>query len=263
MSEHEQLRIELRKIEKWEKDQKGLFFWERLARLPFSALDKVTPKFIHQKIEKLLDEIAKYVDNGGQYLANTSATLEKASAQLQEKKQLSIEDIQHLSLQEMDELAEHFIEVRKKNAQLQGATTGVGGIFTLAIDVPFVLGLTLKTLQEVAVSYGYDPTEQEERIFMVKCMQFSSSDIVGKRAILEELASGNRTQSLQQLQGWREVFLTYRDNLGWKKLFQMIPIAGMVFGAYINKQAINDIGEVGMMLYRKRRILEKVSQSQQ
>jgi hypothetical protein len=36
----------------------------------------------------------------------------------------------------------------------------------------------------------------------------------------------------------------------------------MVFGAYINKQAINDIGEVGMMLYRKRRILEKVSQSQ-
>lgn len=123
------------------------------------------------------------------------------------------------------------------------------------------MGLTLKTLQEVAVSYGYDPTEQEERIFMVKCMQFSSSDIVGKRAILEELASGNRTQSLQQLQGWREVFLTYRDNLGWKKLFQMIPIAGMVFGAYINKQAISDIGEVGMMLYRKRRILEKVSQS--
>ncbi len=127
MSEHEQLRVELRKIEKWEKDQKGLFFWERLARLPFSALDKVTPKFIHQKIEKLLDEIAKYVDNGGQYLANTSATLEKASAQLQEKKQLSIEDIQHLSLQEMDGLAEYFIEVRKKNAQLQGATTGVGG----------------------------------------------------------------------------------------------------------------------------------------
>src|SRR6478736_5514470 len=241
MSEHEQLRVELRKIEKWEKDQKGLFFWERLARLPFSALDKVTPKFIHQKIEKLLDEIAKYVDNGGQYLANTSATLEKASAQLQEKKQLSIEDIQHLSLQE--------------------TTTWVGVIFTLAIDIPFVLGLTLKTLQEVAVSYGYDPTEQEERIFMVKCMQFSSSDIVGKRAILEELASGNRTQSLQQLQGWREVFLTYRDNLGWKKLFQMIPIAGMVFGAYINKQAISDIGEVGMMLYRKRRILEKVSQS--
>lgn len=253
----EQLAKELKKIEKWEKSQKGLFFWEKLLRLPFAALDKVTPKFIHEKIEKLLDEVAKYIDNGGQYLANTSATLEKASKRLKEK-ELTLTDIQQLSVQEMDELANAFIEARQKNAKIQGATTGLGGIFTLAIDVPFVLGLTLKTLQEVAVSYGYDPTKQEERVFMIKCMQFSSSDIVGKRAILEELAEGKREQSLSQLQGWKEVFTTYRDNWGWKKLFQMIPIAGMIFGAYVNKQAIGDIGEIGMMLYRKRRILERL-----
>ncbi len=255
----EQLAKELKKIEKWEKGQKGLFFWEKLLRLPFAALDKVTPKFIHAKIEKLLDEVAKYIDNGGQYLANTSATLEKASKRLEEK-ELTLTDIQQLSIQEMDELANAFVETRQKNAQIQGATTGIGGIFTLAIDVPFVLGLTLKTLQEVAVAYGYDPTKQEERVFMVKCMQFSSSDIVGKQAILEELAEGKRAQSLSQLQGWREVFTTYRDNWGWKKLFQMIPIAGMIFGAYVNKQAIGDIGEIGTMLYRKRRILERLEQ---
>ncbi|TYR79065.1 EcsC family protein [Priestia megaterium] len=260
METRENLLLELKKIEKWEKNQKGLFFWEKLARIPFAALDKVTPKFIHEKIEKLLDEIAKYVDNGGQYLANTSATLEKASIRLEEEKQVSLTSIQQLSIKEMDELATYFVEGRQKNAKIQGATTGIGGIFTLAIDVPFVLGLTLKTLQEVAVAYGYDPTSQEERIFMVKCMQFSSADIVGKRAILEELAEENRGQSLSQLQGWREVFFTYRDNLGWKKLFQIIPIAGMIFGAYINKQAIGDIGEIGMMLYKKRRILERISQ---
>ncbi len=67
------------------KTKKDFFSGSGWLACLFSALDKVTPKFIHQKIEKLLDEIAKYVDNGGQYLANTSATLEKASAQLQEK----------------------------------------------------------------------------------------------------------------------------------------------------------------------------------
>lgn len=39
-----------------------------------------------------------------------------------------------------------------------------------------------------------------------------------------------------------------------KKLFQMIPVAGMIFGAFINKSMIEDIAEAGMMLYRKRRV---------
>ena len=39
----------------------------------------------------------------------------------------------------------------------------------------------------------------------------------------------------------------------------MIPIAGLIFGAFINRSAVNDIAEAGMMLYRKRRILERLS----
>ena len=61
------------------------------------------------------------------------------------------------------------------------------------------------------------------------------------------------------LQGWREVVFAYRDQLGWKKLFQMIPIAGLIFGAFINRGAVNDIAEAGKMLYRKRRIIERLA----
>lgn len=39
----------------------------------------------------------------------------------------------------------------------------------------------------------------------------------------------------------------------------MIPIAGLVFGAFINRSAVNDIAEAGKMLYRKRRILERLA----
>ena len=235
---------ELKAIEKWEKGQKGLFFWEKLGRLPFALLDKVTPKFLQDKINSLLDEIATYIDNGGQYLVNNEATLKKAAKVLSSNESLTLESVKELPLSDMEKVAESFISIRAKNAQIQGATTGIGGLFTLAIDIPLILGITLKTIQEVAVSYGYDPTNQEERIFMIKCMQFSSSDIVGKKAILEELTNPQRGQGFAQLQGWREVFMTYRDNFGWKKLFQMIPVAGMIFGAFINKAAIKDVGEV-------------------
>ena len=150
-------------------------------------------------------------------------------------------------------------------ATAQGASTGVGGIFTLAIDIPLLLGLQLKTLQDIAICYGYDPGEQIERLFIVKVLQFVSSDIVGKQAILATLSKfddpGEDTERfvMSELQGWREVFFTFRDQFGWKKLFQMIPIAGLVFGAFINRSAVKDIAEAGRMLYRKRRINERLN----
>ncbi len=67
---------------------------------------------------------------------------------------------------------------------------------------------------------------------------------------------------MSQLQGWREVVYTYRDNFGWKKLFQMVPVAGMIFGAFINRSMISDLSEAGMMLYRKRKILERLEKTQ-
>lgn len=120
----------------------------------------------------------------------------------------------------------------------------------------------MKALQELAICYGYDPNEKSERLFVVKCLQFASSDIVGKRAVLEELSrmtgDEEKSQMMSQLQGWREVVNAYRDNFGWKKLFQMVPIAGMVFGAFINRGTLKDVAEAGKMLYRKRRILERL-----
>jgi hypothetical protein len=40
----------------------------------------------------------------------------------------------------------------------------------------------------------------------------------------------------------------------------MVPIAGIIFGAFTNRSMINDLAETGMMLYQKRRILERLEQ---
>jgi hypothetical protein len=246
---------ELKKIEQWEQDQKDLWFWEKLGRLPFKVLDKLTPPIVHKKLGQLLDELGSYIQTGGQYLVNEAKMLEKFSVS-------SVEQIAHMPLEVMDRVCNELIESRVSFAQYQGATTGVGGLFTLAIDIPALLGLALKTLQEIAITYGYDPKEKKERIFIVKCLQFTSADIVGKKAILEQLTSfsNDQQQVFSQLQGWREVIMTFRDQFGWKKLFQFVPIVGIIFGAMFNKMFIENITETGKMLYRKRRILEKISQ---
>jgi hypothetical protein len=263
MESKEELIKELSIIEKWEQDQNSTWPWEKISRLPFILLDKITPKFIHDKIGILLDEIGAYIQSGGRYLTierNLYHTIEKEA-----KSSINtIADIKGLSLELMNKVSREVVEKRKKFAAIQGATTGVGGIFTLAIDIPAMLAVSLKTLQEIAIIHGYDLQEKSERVFIIKVLQFSLSDGVGKRSVLDELSTYYKKEEretaemVSQLQGWREVVYTYRDQFGWKKLFQMVPVAGMIFGAFINRSMISDLSEAGIMLYRKRKIVERL-----
>lgn len=258
----EWLQTELLKVEAWEKDQGDIWFWEKIGRLPFKIMDKWTPKFIQSKMGSLIDELGQYVQTGGSYLSSTS----KIKSYYPRMGIETTDDVKGLSISVMDKAVEGIAKNRKNLATMQGAGTGIGGIFTLSIDIPFLLGLQLKMLQDIAICYGYDPNDKKERLFIIKSLQFISSDIVGKQAILSQLSKFDKQDEetkrevLSEIQGWREVVLTYRDQFGWKKLFQMIPIAGLVFGAFINRSAINDIAEAGMMLYRKRRIIERLNE---
>ncbi|WP_251552530.1 EcsC family protein [Neobacillus muris] len=267
MESKAELMHELAIIEKWEKDQGNLWIWERLGRLPFKLLDKITPQFIHNKVGSLLEEIGSYIQTGGSYLIKKQTIFSMIEKETGHPIG-DMTDIQEISLSTMDKLSRELADKRKKAAAIQGASTGIGGFFTLAIDIPAIMAISLKTLQEMAIIHGYDPTEKSERVFIIKCLQFSSSDIVGKQAILNELSSfydhgSQSSEMVSQLQGWREVVFTYRDQFGWKKLFQMVPIAGMLFGAFTNRSMINDLAETGRMLYRKRRVLERLEQAKE
>jgi hypothetical protein len=253
----------LEEIKKWEEDQSDLWFWEKLGRIPFAILDKITPNVIQKYIGIALDELGSYIQTGGQYLTSQDRVLQKYSPHLlmQSSDEVTIDKIAHVPLALMNKVAEDNKANHTNFATVQGATTGFGGIFTLAIDIPLLLGTSLKILQEMAITYGYDPKEKEERIFIVKCLQFSSSDFVGKQAILKELTEMSTEQeAISKLQGWREVIFAYRDNYGWKKLFQMVPVLGMIFGAVINRYTIQDVAEAGQMLYQKRRVLAKMKE---
>lgn len=260
----EYLESELQIITKWEKEQKGLWFWEKIGRLPFKLLDKATPAFIQDKIALLLDELGSFVQSGGQYLTKEQSVFKRIEGYVPGEPITSVDDCANVSLLVMNSVSEDIKKANSKLATVQGASTGIGGIFTLSIDIPLLLSLSLKTLQDISLAYGFDPKDKEERVFMVKCLQFATADIVGKEAILNDLSSfhrneqADRKEMVSQLQGWREVVYTYRDQFGWKKLLQMIPIAGMVFGAFTNRSMIADVAEVGSMLYRKRRIMMRL-----
>lgn len=265
MEEREWLKAQLKEIEKWEKDQQKVWFWEKLSRLPFQMLDKLTPAFIQKKIGVLLDEMGHYIQSGGVYLTSEKGIIHQFQKKCADESIQRIEDIESAPIEIMDAISDQMGKNRTNLATVQGATTGVGGMFTLAADIPAVLGLSLKTLQDIAVTYGYDPKNKEERVFIIKCLQLNSADVVGKKSILKELKSyhaseGKHENMISQIQGWREVVYNYRDSFGWKKLFQLVPIAGILFGAASNRSQLKGIAETGIMQYRKRRILTRLEE---
>ncbi|MDQ0193657.1 EcsC family protein [Paenibacillus wynnii] len=263
----DQLQAALAEVTRWENSQNQLMIWDRVMRLPFKLLDKITPKIISDKIGLVLDELGSYIQNGGNYLVAGRKVGTIMAAQSVASGGL---ETGPYSLSVMNAASLQLSNSRRNFATAQGATTGFGGLFTLAADIPASLGLSLKVIQEIGLCYGYDPTEKTERIFTVKVMQFALSDIVGKKAILEELnlqtgGDGDITAgahaAISKIQGWREVITVYRDNWGLKKLLQTIPVAGMFFGAYTNRKTLEEVAEAARMLYRKRRILDRLARS--
>lgn len=261
MESRQWLEQELEQINKWERTQGKVRIWDRIGRIPFALLDKVTPDFIQDKLGKALDELGKFVQTGGGYLSS-----EKAVANYFSNQQVrTIADAAMMPVSAMDEAADRVAGTRTNIATVQGASTGFGGIFTLSLDIPVLLGLQLKTLQDIAMCYGFNPADPKERLFIVKVMQFVTSDNHGRDAILKQMGSLDagsekaRREMVSELKGWREVVMSFRDRWGMKKMFQLIPVAGLVFGAITNRSTISELAETGAILYRKRRIQERLA----
>lgn len=115
----EDLHQQLKEIEKWEKDQQKVWFWEKLSRLPFQLLDKLTPEFIQKKIGKLLDEVGSFVQTGGQYLTSEKQIIRMFQKKLPEEIFESLEDIRKAPLPVMDEIAEGMGKNRTNAATVQ------------------------------------------------------------------------------------------------------------------------------------------------
>ena len=79
------------------------------------------------------------------------------------------------TLEELAEEAEKIIQRYKKLAMVEGAGTGFGGFVLSAVDFPLLISIKLKLLQELAHLFGYPIKSLEERIYILKVLQFQFS----------------------------------------------------------------------------------------
>ena len=86
---------------------------------------------------------------------------------LEETKQFDIEaesikELRKTSIQNLDNVAQSFIESNTRVGTVSGIGTGLVGWAGLLADLPTLFTLSLRTIHQIALCYGYDVYSDEE-----------------------------------------------------------------------------------------------------
>jgi hypothetical protein len=148
-----------------------------------------------------------------------------------------------------------------------GATLGVVAI-AIAGDIAISLGLLGRSIAEIAVHYGYDPSEPEEEIFLMGVLSYSSAtSLQGKTAALTGLS--NLAQQMMRKATWKElekdvvvkaiqsIFTKLGIRLTHKRLAQVVPVVGGVISAGLSYDMQNRALRDASRVYRVRYLVDK------
>ncbi|MFC0557936.1 EcsC family protein [Halalkalibacter alkalisediminis] len=185
----------------------------------------------------------------------------------------SIEELQSLPLEQLDYLAEQLMAKQRLLALGQGGLTGMGGTFLLLADLPALAVIQLRSLQHLALVYGYDVRRPIEMVNMLKLFYVATVPKSYQAAEWDKLVQEVEQQDLDHVfyQGDDAIFQessleqltnqlakSFVITMLRKKMIQGVPIVGMAVGAGMNYRFSQQVIEIGQRFYQKRRLLENM-----
>lgn len=180
----------------------------------------------------------------------------------------SFSDIQALELEAIDKTVGYLAAKYKAVGAAEGAATGLAGAAGIAVDIPTLIGLALRACNEYAAYYGFDPSIQAERAFVMNLLSAASSPtqaakqvamaevtkisiMIGKRKTWKELEKLLTVQLIKRIAEALGIRLTKG------KLAQVVPILGSAVGAGYNAWYLGQVTEMASFMYRERFLIER------
>ncbi|HYE19886.1 MAG TPA: EcsC family protein [Tepidisphaeraceae bacterium] len=158
----------------------------------------------------------------------------------------------------------------------EGAATGAAGLPGLVADIPALLTIALRVVQQVGQCYGYDTTIGAEREYVLHVLRTGSTvDSKLKMSFLmimkeleqvlikvgwQKAASGVLGKELARLSltgGVQQMAKALGVQLTQRKALQIVPVVGAVVGGAFNATFLNDVAKAAYMSYRRRFMSER------
>jgi hypothetical protein len=177
-------------------------------------------------------------------------------------------DLERLDLRDVDKVVGWLGAKYKGLALVEGAGTGAAGAPGLVMDIPALLTLNLRAIGEYAAYYGFDTTQQSERLFAFNVLGYASSPTdasktiamaqlvrlaqdVAKKKVWKELEKNAFVRIIQEITKAVGIRLTKA------KLAQSIPMLGAVIGGGFNAYFTMKVCDAAYYLYRERFLANK------
>ena len=259
----------------WEKDWSDLqkkeekFIARRMEGPTFALINKLD-RFIPKKLSGTLD--AAFAKGFALIFEKGTGIIEKTYNK--EKKKANFQVNTYASELMADKQSVRQFTKQAKSARatnlLVSSVEGVGlGLVGAGIpDIPLFAAVVLKSVYEVALSYGYDYQTDEEKVFILKVIEVAMYDeakLLGDHAELEalndEIVADGDTLAGYEVDKEAQIKLTARalsHEMLYTKFLQgqlIIGIAGGIFDpVYVNR-----ISNYAVLKYRRRFLRNKVS----
>ncbi len=194
-----------------------------------------------------------------------------ASARVFNEEIETLSDLNHLSIDQLNYIANQHIAKHRLYSFAQGGMSGSGGLLLLGSDIPAMTVINVRIVQLIAMSYGVEVNTPFEmmlalKVFNAGAMPKRLQGIAWEELIrevqtaeddyfylgIEELTNPTwMEQPLKQLLKALSI-IVFR-----KKLVRGIPFISMAIGAGSNYQMTRSVSEFAQKFYQYRYLLEK------
>ena len=188
----------------------------------------------------------------------------------------TISDLADQDLQKLDRLARGYFSSNKVIAALEGAGCGLGGFALIAADIPALLGIGFRSIQQIGISYGFNMQNPDMVPVIMGVLHASSGvSVAVKSSVLadmhiaaaalvrdvayKEIAERTKTGVVVELLTRSTGVLPRQlaENITRRKLSQLIPIVGAAIGAGFNYWFMGNIVVSAFMIFRKMHLERK------
>ena len=159
------------------------------------------------------------------------------------------------NLKKIDKSANKKTFINKSVSAIEGGTLGLLGIGLP--DIPIYIGVILKSIYEISLSYGFDYNSHEERVYILNII--SASVTLGtERKIyfnkLDTIASeidNNQYHDYNIDETLKETSNKISTYMLTSKFIQGLPIVGVI-GGIANFKTLQDISTIAKLKYKQR-----------
>lgn len=244
--------------------------------------EKLIPESVRSGAGGVAENIAEKLRDLSQFTVDKTTVL--TATKEYQIESASVQGLKKASIFDLDNVSQDFITTNTRMAAVSGAGTGLVGWPGLIADLPALFMLSLRSVHQIALCYGYDLDEEDapegHRAFELEYMMrvfkvATASDVVEKQRGLSELkdfeagriaelengvggeyAARHVSKNATSLVSQRIIKEIVEQTIS-KKAAGLVPGLGAIFSAGFNYVYLQDVGEAAYMLYRERFLLDK------